>query len=120
MIRNWSEHSLYMDFSNLNMGMGQPSDIDMFYIGRGGFLLIGEIKHRRGSLKNGQRYFLETLVDNYKKPAMAIFIQHDTDVNVGGKKVDVSECQVVEYYWKRKWYKPKIYTTVEQVVEKWS
>ena len=120
MIRNWREHELYMDFSHLNYGRGQPSDIDMFYIGKDGFLLVGEIKHRRGSLKEPQRHFLETLVDNYKKPAMAIFVQHDCDVHSGWKKVDVSRCQVVEYYYNGHWRYPMSYTTVSEVVRKYT
>ena len=100
------------------MGFGQPSDIDMLYFGKGGFMLIGEIKHRRGSLKDGQRRLFQRIVDNYKPGAMCIFIQHDQDVHEGASVVDVACCEVVEYYYKGEWRRPFEYTTVRDVVEK--
>lgn len=119
-IRNWQEHGLYMDFSELNVGRGQPSDVDMLYIGKNGFLVIGEIKHRRGELKDGQRRLLTKLVDNYKYGGIVIFIQHDCDVHEGYESVDVSRQEVVEYYYRRKWYRPTGYITVYDVIEKYS
>lgn len=118
MIRDWKEHELYMDFSDLNVGFGQPSDIDMFYIGKNGFMLIGEIKHRRGELKDGQRRLLERLIDNYKRPAMCIFIQHDRDVYEGAESVNVAYCEVVEYYYKHQWHTPREYLQVIDVINK--
>lgn len=44
MIRDWNEHSLHMDFSNIETSPGKPSDVDMWYISKSNFLIIGEIK----------------------------------------------------------------------------
>lgn len=68
MIRNWNEHSLYMDFSEMATdSRPQPSDIDMFYLGANNTLILGEIKNERGELKDGQRRLLERLAVNMCK-----------------------------------------------------
>lgn len=121
MIRNWQEHDLHMDFSGLAVeGHGQPSDIDLFYMGRDRTLIIGEIKHRRGFLKEGQRRLFENLCNNYKYDAICLFITHEQDVYSGATEVDVSQCKVEEYYFHGRWRTPKKYTTVKDVIDYFS
>ena len=98
-----------------------PSDIDMFYIGKKDILIIGEIKNEKGSLKDGQRRLLEKVVDNWQNDAMCLFITHDKYVQNGDTKVDVPNCYVKEYYWKKagKWIIPKEPTKVIDVLDKY-
>lgn len=119
MIKNWKQHDLYMDFSNMNYGRGQPSDIDMFFIGRNNTLIIGEIKNERGYFGDYQRSLLKTIADNYKYDAIIIYINHDKRVEDGDTVVDVSLCEVKEIYYKnkQKWMIPKHYTVVGDVIQ---
>lgn len=119
MINNWKHHELYMDFSNINVYPGRPSDIDMFYIGKHNFLIIGEIKNGElCELKEGQRNLLERLINNWKYDGVILYITHDKMVENGDRKVDVSKCKVEEYYYKGKWRIPKQYTEVQNAFDK--
>lgn len=120
MINNWNYHNLYMDYSSM-YGKNHPSDIDMFYIGKDDILIIGEIKNEQGSLHTGQRKLLEKVVNNWKYDAICLFIIHDKYVQLGDKKVDVPECYVKEYYWKKfkKWVKPQKDIKVKEILEKY-
>lgn len=122
MIRNREEFSLFMDFSKMNYGRGQPSDIDMFFIGRDNTLILGEIKNERGTFKDGQRNRLRTIVDNYKYDALIIYITHDKRVEEGDTEVDISSCQVSEIYYKKEkqWRMPKYYTCVGDIIKYYS
>ena len=119
MIKNWNFHNLYMDYSSYTKSDDHPSDIDMFYIGKKDILIIGEIKNERGHLKEGQRHILEKLVNNWKNDAICLFITHNKYVQYGDKKVDVPNCYVKEYYWKKagEWVVPKEKTKVKDVLE---
>lgn len=118
MIRNWDEHGLHMDFSNIKVPKGRPSDVDLWYIDRTVFLIIGEIKNAMGTFTDAQRYLLSRLVDNHKGGGTILYITHDKDVHRGDTIVDVSRCKVSEYYWHGKWRTPKQYTTVNEAFNK--
>lgn len=120
MIRNIDQFQLFMDFSNCDCGRGQPSDIDLFYMGKDDFLVIGEIKNEQGHLGAMQRDFLERIVNNYSKGAIAIYVTHMDYVQDGATSVDVSMCFVREYYYKGKWYKPSEPLTVKDVIRKYT
>ena len=119
MIKNWAQHGLHMDFSNMNYGKGQPSDIDMFYIGKDNTLILGEIKNERGTFSDYQRNLLKTIADNYKNNAIIIYINHDKRVENGDKIVDISLCEVKEIYYKdeKKWRMPKHITYVGDIIK---
>ena len=119
MIKNWEYHSLRMDYSSMYKGNHHPSDIDMFYIGRDKFLIIGEIKNERGELKDGQRHILETLLNGWKADGVILYITHDKYAQNGDTTVDVPECYVNEIYYKvlGEWTKPKRPTKVKEVIE---
>ena len=118
MIRDWKRHSLYMDFSNLQMPKGRPSDIDMFYLcPDNGILVLGEIKNRKGTFKYYQRNLFQQIVDNYTPAGMILYIIHDEFVEQGAEMVDVSKCEVAEYYWEGKWYKPHKLLRVREALE---
>ena len=121
MIKNWNFHNLYMDYSSMFDTDNHPSDIDMFYIGKDNILIVGEIKNEKGILREGQRRLLEKIVNNWKKDAICLFITHDKYVQNGDKKVDVPNCYVREYYWKKagKWVMPKQPTKVIDVLERY-
>lgn len=117
MIKNWQEHSLYMDFSGLKVGHNQPSDIDLFWMGKN-HLVIGEIKNECGEFKNGQVQLLTELVKGWRKDkAILLLITHDKYVQNGDKVVDVSKCFVKEYFYKDRWHKPKKPTTVKEFID---
>ena len=120
MIHNWNYHNLYMDYSSM-YGKDHPSDIDMFYIGKDDILIIGEIKNEKGSLLNGQRRLLEKVINNWKYDGICLYITHNKYVQNCDKKVDVPECYVKEYYWKKlkKWVKPQKDIKVKDVLEKY-
>lgn len=121
MIRNWNEHSLYMDFSEMATDSHpQPSDIDMFYLGANNTLILGEIKNERGELKDGQRRLLERLADGWRGNSMVLYITHDKYVQKGDKKVNVAQCFVQKYYWKKKWRTPLTPTRVYEVIDQFS
>lgn len=120
MIHNWNYHNLYMDYSSM-YDKDHPSDIDMFYIGKDDILIIGEIKNEKGSLLNGQRRLLEKVINNWKYDGICLYITHNKYVQYGDTKVDVPECYVKEYYWKKlkKWVKPQKDIKVKEVLEKY-
>ena len=107
-----------MDFSNIDTPQGKPSDVDMWYISKTNFLIIGEIKNEKGYFTDSQKWLLARLIDNHKGGGTILYITHDKDVHVGDKTVDVSRCQVAEYYWHGKWYVPKQPTTVNEAFTK--
>lgn len=121
MIKNWNFHNLYMDYSSMFDTNNHPSDIDMFYIGKDDILIIGEIKNEQGILREGQRKLLEKIVNNWGKDAICLFIVHNKYVQNGDTMVDVPNCYVREYYWKRKgeWVYPREPTKVMDVLEKY-
>ena len=118
MIRSWAEHQLNMDFSNIETPQGKPSDIDMWYISKTNFLIIGEIKNEMGYFTDSQKWLLAKLIDNHRGGGTILYITHDKDVHKGDRLVDVSKCQVAEYYWHGKWYVPRQPITVNEAFAK--
>lgn len=117
MIKNWDHHDLHMDFSSMYQGKNHPSDIDMVYIGKDKFLIVGEIKNEQGRLTDGQRRLLQTFVDGWEAKGIAIYITHDKYVQYGDTDVNVAECYVQEIYYKgRGWTHPKRRTTVRDII----
>lgn len=118
MIRNWDFKNLGMDFSNCDVGNGVPSDIDMFYLAKNGFLVLGEIKNERGYFSDGQRNLLRMIIDNYSHGGMILYIEHNKYRQNGDEFVDVAECFVKEYYSNHSWKKPLLPTTVREFMSK--
>ena len=119
MVRNKNFHNLFMDYSSYTESNDHPSDIDMFYIGKGNMLIVGEIKNERGKLIGGQRRLYENLIDGWKYDGIALFIVHDKYVQKGDTKVDVPNCFIREYYYKGEWHKPKKEIKVKNVLDKY-
>lgn len=126
-IRNWDFLSgRQMDFSSLEVNGHMPSDIDMFFVGKNKFLILGEIKHIHGRFKDGQRHLLESLMDRYEGDGIILFITHETYVENGERTVDVGECFVAEYYLHlhdhrplKKWIVPQRPLKVKEVIWKY-
>ena len=104
-----------MDFSKIGVIC---SDIDLLHITRNGFLVLGEIKNKKGEFKTGQRKLLAKIVDNNRKGGTVLYIVHDSDVHRGDKIVDVSQCLVDEYYWQGQWVTPYRFITVKDAMRK--
>lgn len=107
-----------MDFSNINTPHGKPSDVDMWYISKNNFLIVGEIKNAKGTFTDAQKYLLAKLVDGNKNGGTVLYITHDKDVHKGDTLVDVAQCQVAEYYWQGKWRTPRKPITVNEAFAK--
>lgn len=123
MIKNWSQHSLYMDFSGLKTEKhGQPSDIDMFYLGKDGYVILGEIKNGCGEFSDVQRGLYKEFAERYgKDKCIVLFITHNVFVEqTRVPQVDVAHCDVVEYLFNGEWQKPKKKTEVCEFIEKYS
>lgn len=113
-----------MDFSNVEVPTGRPSDIDMFWVvpdwvsELGGYLILGEIKHETGVFTDEQRGLYKTIIDNNKVGGTAFFITHNKRWQDGDKFVDVGSCKVKEFYFRGTWRQPKTYTTVNEMIHK--
>lgn len=118
MIRDWDEHNLHMDFSNINVPHGKPSDIDMWYILPSGFVILGEIKNHSGQFKPFQKQLLCRLVDELQNGGTILYIIHDQDVHMGATEVNIANCLVQEYYWQGEWIEPRVPITVNKAIQK--
>jgi len=120
MIKNWEHFNLHPDFKNIKCPVGKPSDIDMFYITKDKFLILGEFKNAdMGNLGFTQREMFETFINNYKNGGIIIYATHHCLVENGDKEYDASKCQIEKYYLKGKWHKPKKYTIVQDVIDQY-
>jgi len=115
MIKSRARQTLFMDFSNLKVQKGSPSDVDFMYNG-GKFLLIAEIKNELGTFTEEQKHLYEDLADNHKKDTYVVFITHDKFVEKGDTSVDVAECKVVEYYFNKRWRIPRNISNFQEFV----
>lgn len=121
MIRNRNEHSLFMDFSKMeNEKHHQPSDIDMFYIGKNNTLILGEIKNERGIFSDGQKRLYEKVAKGWRYESLILFITHNKYVQKGDTEVDVANCFVKEYFYKGQWREPKLPTRVYEFIDKFA
>lgn len=117
MIRDWRQHSLYMDFSGLTNERGyHPSDIDLFWLGKN-HIVFGEIKNECGTFTDGQMRLFTKLVDGYDGKAILLLITHDKYIERGDTIVDVSCCLVQQYYYKQQWITPRKPTTVKEIID---
>lgn len=105
-------------------GTNHPSDIDMFYYGKNGIVIFREIKNESYDEKNWehQKKLFQKVVDGFEKEAMWLFIIHDKYWQKGDTKVDVPECIVKEYCYKKpnyksKWITPRKETKVKEVLK---
>jgi hypothetical protein len=120
MINNWKHFNLQPNFKNIKCANGSPSDTDMFYITKDKFLIIGEFKNGdMGTLKPKQKELFETFINNYKYGGIIIYAVHHKTIEEGATDYDASQCKVEEYYYKGKWYKPKKYTIVQDIFNKY-
>ena len=126
-IQNWANHSVELDFKGLRFGPKQnkrPSDIDMFYL-HGNTLILGEGKNEIGTLKDGQKWLYEKLINGWcesGKKGYFIFFTHNKFQQNGDTNVDVATCPVKEYYYHDgkigRWLQPQQITTVSQAMHK--
>ena len=125
-INNKEYHSLFMDYSSMYKDGNHPSDIDMFYLGKDECLILGEIKNETYKKENWehQKKLFEPLINNYTKEAFYLFIVHNKYFQNGDREVNVPECIVKEYYYKKpnykaKWIVPRRTIKVKEVLSKY-
>jgi len=108
MIYSIKRHELLMDFSNIEVPYGQPSDIDMFYVGNT-YVMFGEIKNEQGTFTNEQKGLYEMLARKMVfDDVLIMYITHDKRVEDGDERVDISNCNVCEWWYKPSWKKEKL------------
>ena len=115
MIRDWSEHQLNMDFSEIGVVC---SDIDLIHITKKKRLIIGEIKNAKGTFSAGQKRLLSGIIDAHKGGGAVLYITHDRDVHHGDRVVNIADCLVEEYYWGGEWIVPYRFITVGDAMKK--
>ena len=115
-MNNWNHFELQPSFDNIK-SFKKPSDLDMFYLTKDKFLIIGEFKSQYGTL-DSQRWLFETFINNYKYDGIVVYAKHNSLVQNGDTTYDVSKCEIEEYYWKGGWHKPKSKVTVQDVFDK--
>ena len=116
-MNNWNHFELQPCFDNIKSSVGKPSDLDMFYITKDKFLIIGEFKSQYGKLNN-QRWLFETFINNYKYDGIVVYAKHNSLVQHGDTTYDAANCEVEEYYWKGKWHKTSSKVTLQDVFDK--
>lgn len=117
MIKNWQHFDLHPDFQNIKCSVGKPSDVDMFYMTKDKFLIIGEFKNAdMGKLGTKQKEMFETFIDDYKNGGIVIYATHHKTIEQGATEYDASQCQVEQYYYKGNWHTPKKYTIVQDII----
>lgn len=111
-VRDRIAQTLFMDFSHLT---SNTCDIDLVHA-FGKHYIFGEIKNEKGTLSDGQRWFLENLCNSLNCESACLYITHNKTWQDGDTSVDVAEAQVASYYLNGSWHKPKHYTTVEDAI----
>lgn len=120
MINSWEHFNLQPNFQNILSTRGKPSDLDMFYLTQDKFLIIGEFKNGdMGKLGEKQKELFETFIDNYKNGGIIIYATHHTTIEQGATNYDAAQCEVEQYYLKGQWHKPKRYTIVQDIFDKY-
>jgi hypothetical protein len=119
MISDWNRQKLNIDFGNIKVPSGRPSDIDFYYVGHD-YIIFAEIKNEVGQLKKGQKRLYEELADNLKhKTVYVYYMTHNKFVEKGDLSVDVAECVIKEYYDadRRVWVVPETTKTFQEVLD---
>lgn len=117
-IRNRKIMKQLRDFSGLKFGTKTPTDIDGYLhsFGKNEIFIFIEIKHQAAKMPQGQRIAFERLVDIVGEKRKAIFVigTHCVDSDFD---IDVSKCIVKECRLNKKWIKPRIETTVWEIID---
>lgn len=97
-------YNLYLDFDELRNHGIYPSDIDMIYKCKDGFLIIGEAKLEGYHVTGLQSDVLTSIIDSHKFGGIVIEIEHYGRVQDGAKSVNIAECPVRRAYFDGKWH----------------
>ena len=121
-IKDWEAHDLRMDYSSMYKGK-HPSDIDLFYLGENEVAIFGEIKNESYDKEKWehQKGLYQSVIDNYNKEVLWLFVVHNKYWQNGDRVVDVPNCLVKEYCYKKpnyksKWVTPRKPTRVKEVL----
>lgn len=92
------------------------TDIDAMIEYKDKYYIFIEVKHTNGKLTTGQKILLERLVDsisNKKRKAIALVAKHSVRYP---ENIELTDCEVTDFYYKGVWKKPKKLTRVNEVV----
>lgn len=100
-IADWDRKQLKIDYSSCNVGFGQPSDIDLFYVGANHTLVLGEIKNKYGTFTKKQQDLYREIADHHNADVIILYITHDKRVEDGDEVVDIADCEVEAIYYNK-------------------
>ena len=107
------------DYSCLRYGKITPTDIDgLLDFGNKLFVFI-EVKYKRKAMDRGQELALERVCDGLFYAGLASYvIECSHAVANPSIDVDVAECVVIRYRFKRQWRTPKKAISVRAAIDK--
>lgn len=120
LVNRWDRKSLQVDYSSCNVGYGQPSDIDLFYVGKKHTLVLGEIKNEYGTFTLKQQKLYREIADYHKADVIILYITHNKRVEDGDEVVDIADCKVEAIYYNKEgigFRKPKKEVSVRDIIE---
>lgn len=130
MIKDWNRQKLEIDYHNIKVPSGKPSDIDFVYVEphyRGNFpryAILAEIKNEIGEFTDFQRYLYSMYTELLEKAGVDVYtfyLNHHKYVEKGDTNVDASsDCIVKEVYDTKlhEWCKISETLTFQQALDK--
>ena len=109
-IHNHEHMSQCVDFSGLEIGKMNATDIDCCMEYKDKLFIYVETKYQDDAIPTGQRLLLERNVDNADRSGrvgIAIKTKHEYKGDIM-----IADTLVSEYYWRGKWYTPVNDTTL--------
>jgi site-specific DNA-adenine methylase len=121
LVKDWDRKSLQVDYSSCNVGYGQPSDIDFFYVGKNHTLVLGEIKNEYGKFTKKQQELYREIADHHNADVIILYITHDKMVENGDEVVDIADCKVEAIYYNKEsekgFRKPTTQISVRDIIQ---
>jgi len=119
-MKDWDRKSLKIDYSSCNVGYGQPSDIDFFYVGANHTLVLGEIKNEYGTFTKKQQELYREIADHHNADVIILYMTHNKKVEDGDEVVDIADCKVEAIYYNKEkekgFRKPNKNITVRDII----
>jgi len=116
-IKHKGRRQQIIDWSGIRYNNITCSDIDGGFDIRGNIFVFCDIKLENAPFENGERWYYEALVNNLKKPAIAIIARHNI-FNIS-QEVPAHECRVDQYYIGKShdWIKPKNTIKLKEAID---
>jgi hypothetical protein len=106
------------DFAGLIYGTITPTDIDALIDYKNRAYILIEVKYGKAKLPFGQKLALERLVKDTENIKKSIAIVAEHYIHNTDQQIDISICNVREYFYKGQWRSPKDKITVKEAIDK--